>query len=659
MDKFITVGVAGHVDHGKTSLVKVLTGIDTDRLGEEKRRGLSIEPSVAPWRLPSGKRIALVDVPGHSDFLKNTIRGLSSVDMAILIVAADDGVMPQTRDHLAVLNFFDAKGGFIVLSKTDLVDQETISIAESEIRETVENSFLNGKPIVQFSANDQRGIDQIINVAESESERIAGKRRHSPFRLWIDQVRSFSGFGTVVSGTVFSGQITHNDTVQILPSGKDAKVRFLEVHHERVSRAVAGQRVGVNIQGISVQEVNAGMALVAPGAYMPAGMLNAKLSILQRVRAPLVNQQRVNLYIGTQCVKALVVIMEQDRLRPGDETGLVQFRLQEPLPVLPGDPYVISGLNSVGIMGGGNILETTREKFRAVKKEKDVSYLRALGEKDVSKVTELFLLKYANRPVSAEEIASSGLPIEKIEAEVKSGVKTRKLIVLEGRGYFPRNDYETLIARLMDVTKEILEENSYKMVVKANEIRYRLDPALDESLFERMLRDLCAEGKLLRCDGGYQVPTLVGKLSPNKKQLIEKLKEFAASQGYSSFSAGTFYKLHGEDIQWRDVQKALDYLHAQKKIVRLNDGRYLTCEALQEIGEKVRTLIQRKGSLTIKDATEILGYGRFRTVPVLDYLDTIGLTRRIGDGRVLKSEDHLTAKRSGVMGPLSNRWSLV
>ncbi|MFA6220704.1 MAG: selenocysteine-specific translation elongation factor [Desulfomonilaceae bacterium] len=653
MDKFITVGVAGHVDHGKTSLVKVLTGIDTDRLGEEKRRGLSIEPSVAPWRLPSGKRIALVDVPGHSDFLKNTIRGLSSVDMAILIVAADDGVMPQTRDHLAVLNFFDAKGGFIVLSKTDLVDQETISIAESEIREAVQNSFLNGKPIVHFSAMDGRGVDQIVHAAESESERIAGKRQYSPFRLWIDQVRSFSGFGTVVSGTVFSGQITDNDAVQILPSGMDAKVRFLEVHHERVSRAVAGQRVGVNIQGISVQEVNAGMALIAPGAYVPASMFNAKLSILQRVRAPLVNQQRVNLYIGTQCVKALVVMMEQDRLRPG-ESGLVQLRIQEPLPVLPGDSYVISGLNSVGIMGGGNILETTREKFRAVKKEKNVSYLRALGEKDVSKVTELFLLKYANRPVSAEEIASSGLPIEKIEAEVKSKVKTRKLIVLEGRGYFPRNDYETLIARLMDVTKEILAQDSYKMLVKANEIRYRLDPALDEFLFERMLRELCTQGKLLRCDGGYQIPTLVGKLSPNKRQLIEKLKEFAASQGYSSFSAGTFHKLHGEGIQWRDVQKALDYMHAQKKIVRLNDGRYLTCEALQEIGEKVRTLIQQKGSLTIKDAAEILGYGRLRAVPVLDYLDTIGLTRRVADSRVLMSGDDMMPERYGMRGRVPN-----
>jgi selenocysteine-specific elongation factor len=207
----------------------------------------------------------------------------------------------------------------------------------------------------------------------------------------------------------------------------------------------------------------------------------------------------------------------------------------------------------------------------------------------------------------------------------------------------------------MDVTKELLEENSYKMVVKANEIRYRLDPTLDQFLFDKMLSDLCAKGKLIRSDGGYQIPALVGKLPPNKKQLIEKLKEFAASQGYSSFSAGTFYKLHGEDLQWRDVQKALDYLHARKKIVRLNDGRYLTCEALQEIGEKVRTLIQRKGSLTIKDSIEILGYGRFRTVPVLDYLDTIGLTCRIGDGRVLKSGDHLTAKRGGVMAPLPNR----
>ena len=251
MDKFITTGIAGHVDHGKTSLVRYLTGIDTDRLKEEKRRGLSIEPSVAPLQLPSGRRIALMDVPGHSDFLRNTVRGLSLVDMAILVVAADDGVMPQTRDHLEVLNFLQAKGGCIVLSKADVVDIETLELAEIEIRELVSGSFLEQKPVIPFSALDGRGVEEILLAFESEADRANGKLVSAPFRLWIDQVRSFPGFGTVVSGTMLSGNVGQDDTVELLPSRKQAKVRFIEVHHERVDRAVAGQRVGLNLNGIS------------------------------------------------------------------------------------------------------------------------------------------------------------------------------------------------------------------------------------------------------------------------------------------------------------------------------------------------------------------------------------------------------------------------
>ena len=216
-DKFLTAGVAGHVDHGKTSLVRCLTGIDTDRLKEEKRRGLSIEPSIAPLQLPSGGRIALVDVPGHSDFLKNTIRGLSSVDMAILVVAADDGVMPQTADHSAVLSFVRAKGGFIVLSKADLVDQETLELAEMEIREIVQGTFLESKPVIPFSAPENRGLQEILLAAEREAEQINGKAIQAPFRLWVDQVRSFAGFGTVASGTVISGSIGRDDITELLP----------------------------------------------------------------------------------------------------------------------------------------------------------------------------------------------------------------------------------------------------------------------------------------------------------------------------------------------------------------------------------------------------------------------------------------------------------
>ncbi len=299
MNKFITAGIAGHVDHGKTSLVRSLTGIDTDRLKEEKRRGLSIEPSVAPLRLPSGCQLALVDVPGHSDFLKNTIRGLSAVDMAILVVAADDGIMPQTKDHLEVLKFINAKGGFIVLSKADLVDQETIELAEMEIREIVEGSFLEGKPVIPFSALDGRGLQEILQALESHADNIEGKKIEAPFRLWIDQVRSFAGFGTVVSGTVLSGIVRRDDIVQLLPSGKETKIRFIEVHHERVEQAVAGQRVGLNLHSISLEDVRLGMILATPGVLSPSGLLNAELSLLPTARRPILNRQRVKLYVGS------------------------------------------------------------------------------------------------------------------------------------------------------------------------------------------------------------------------------------------------------------------------------------------------------------------------------------------------------------------------
>lgn len=270
MEKCITIGIAGHVDHGKTSLVRALTGIDTDRLKEEKQRGLSIEPGIAPLTLPSGESIALMDVPGHSDFLKNTIRGLSSVDLAVLVVAADDGVMPQTLDHLEVLKFLKAQGGFIVLSKTDLVDEETVGLAELEIREIVKDTFLEGKPVLPFSAIDNRGLPDILRSLEKEGKKAQGKSIKAPFRLWIDQVRTFSGFGTVVSGTIQTGVLKQDDLLQLQPTQKETRARFLEVHHQKVGQAVAGQRVGINLHKISVQEVSPGMVLASSGLHRSA-----------------------------------------------------------------------------------------------------------------------------------------------------------------------------------------------------------------------------------------------------------------------------------------------------------------------------------------------------------------------------------------------------
>jgi selenocysteine-specific elongation factor len=635
MGKFITVGVAGHVDHGKTSLVRCLTGIDTDRLKEEKLRGLSIEPSVAPLQLPSGRRVALVDVPGHSDFLKNTIRGLSSVDMAILVVAADDGVMPQTRDHLEVLNFLQAKGGCIVLSKADVVDHETLELAEMEIEGIVAGSFLEGKPVLPFSATDGRGLDQILLAVENETNRIDSKAVHAPFRLWIDQVRSLPGFGTVVSGTILSGSIRRDDTIELLPSGKQAKVRFIEVHHERVEQAVAGQRVGLNLNSIALDEVNIGTVLAQPGILSPGKLLNAEISLLLTARRPVLNRQRVKLYLGTSCTTALLVMMQNELLSPG-ETGLAQIRLQEPLAVLPRDTFVISPMNLHAVIGGGKILEAPNEKFRAANAGKTLGYLQPLQRGDAKSIISLYFLRFPSRPVTAEEIVSAtGLPVERVQAEIKSRMRAGKLLYLDGRGYFDRGRYEVLKRQLVDITRTVLSQDAFKSAASGEEIRFRLDPMLDEAPFERMLGELCKEEQLMRTNAGYRIPNFVVRLPSQREKLVEMLVEFTRDQGYATFSAGTFWKLHGETFTHREVEKVLDHLHAQKKLVRLKDGRYLTVEALQEITQKVREMIQRKGSLTLQDGAAILGYGRSRGIPVLEYLDTLGLTRRIGDERVL------------------------
>ena len=641
MEKHITVGVAGHVDHGKTSLVRCLTGIDTDRLKEEKQRGLSIEPGIAPLGLPSGATVALVDVPGHSDYLKNTIRGLSSVDTAILVVAADDGVMPQTLDHLEVLNYIKAKSGIVVLSKADLVDDETLDLAELEIHDELAGTFLEGKPVIPFSAMDGRGAGHVLAAIDAVAREVRGKTIDAPFRLWVDQVRSFPGFGTVASGTILTGALSRDDPIQLLPSRKETKVRFLEVHHQRVDRAMTGQRVGINLHKVPMDDVSVGMVLAAPGTLEPGYILNAELSVLPKARKAILDHQRVRLYSGTCGTNALVVLMEKQRLNPG-ESGLVQLRLLESLALLPRDPFVVSPMNLHSVIGGGTILEVAKEKYRVVKTRKIVPYLQPLQRGDVKSVTDLYFLKFPNRPLTASEIArSTGFALESIEAEIASKMRSGELIRLGGRGFFSRARHEALKKQLADVAKTILSRDAFKMAATGEELKHRLEPSLDDAPFERMLADLCKDGKLEKTESGYRVPHLVVGLSSEYETIGARLLEYALGLGYVTFGAGTFCKLHGKTFNLREIQKLLDYLHARKKLVRLNDGRFLTCEAMEEIKKKARAKILLDGSLTIAGSKEMLGYGRTRGIAVLEYLDFIGLTMRVGDERFLRA-DHAT-----------------
>jgi len=634
--KFLTAGVSGHVDHGKTSLVRCLTGIDTDRLKIEKERGLSIEPGIAPMGLSSGGSLALVDVPGHTDFLKNTIRGLSAVDLGILVVAADDGVMPQTLEHIQVLDFFGAKNGFVVLSKADLVDDETLEMAELEIRELTEGSFLEDKPVIPFSSTDERGIEEIRMGIEAAAETVEGKDPNAPFRCWIDQVKGFSGYGTVASGTALSGCLSQDDPLLLLPAGIETRARSLETHHETCPKVWAGQRVGINLHRVSMNTVRRGMLVAAPGSVEPSYLLNVDLRVLEHAKKPLRNRQRVKLYLGTSVTNTLAILMETDQLAPG-ERGLVQFRLMRPVPVLPGDSFVICLLNVQTVIGGGKVVEVPHEKFRQARVTTTLPYLKALQENDVKGFVTHFFAADLHRPISSGELArETGFPIGDLESEIRVRVTLGELISFKGRGVFRKALYQELKARLPRVVETILRDDPLKISATAEEIRQQLAPSLDVTPFQRMCAELCNEGMLIKDSGSFKIPSLSVRVSGKQGELIEQLLDYAGSTGFVPFSADTFWKAHGRSqLNKNEIQRLLDYLHKQGRLVRLNNRRFLTPNAVDRIKERVRAVIDSKGELTIGDCKEVLGYGRTVGVPVFEYLDTIGFTRREGDNRVL------------------------
>ena len=638
MFKFLTAGIAGHVDHGKTSLVRCLTGIDTDRLRIEKERGLSIESGIAPLELRSRERLAMVDVPGHTDFLKNTIRGLSTVDMGILVVAADDGVMPQTLEHIQILDFFGAKGGLTVLSKADLVDDETLQLAELEITDLTEGTFLEGKPVVPFSAKDERGLEAIRIRIKEAAEAIQGKDIQTPFRCWVDQVKGFPGIGTVASGTILSGTLRQDDPLELLPSGVETRARSIETHHEKHSEARAGQRVGINLRRISLGEIRRGMVLAAPGCMDTTSLLNVDLRVLERTQRPVKNRQRVKLYLGTSVINTRVILLEKEELLPNDR-GLAQFRLMKPVAALPGDPFVICLLNIQTVIGGGKVIEIPREKYRQSRAPTTIPYLKALQENDLKGFMDHFFAANLLRPVTSGALSKeTGFPVAEVEAECRAMVREGRLLSFKGRGVFSRALYQELKEKLPGVAEGILRGDALKKGVTAEEIRRQLAPSLDEPPFQRMLAELCNEGRLVKSGGSFRIPNLFVKVSENQEELMDRLLDFAQSAGFVPFSADTFWKVNGRKLNKNEIQRLLDYLHTQGRLIRLNNRRFLAPQAMNEIKDRVRAVIASKGVLTVGDCKEVLGYGRTVGVPVFEYLDAIGFTIRQGDKRVLKTD---------------------
>ena len=638
MNSCFTIGVAGHVDHGKTTLVKALTGIDTDRKAEEKARGLSIEAGVAELNLPGGKSVALIDVPGHTDFLKNTVRGLNGVDLAVLVIAADDGVMPQTREHLEILKFFKAAAGLVVLTKTDLVDTETLELAELEAGELLKGTFLENCPILPFMPARPELSADIVSAIDRALAAIPVKRSDAPFRLWIDQVRSITGHGTVVSGTVASGKLTCNDEIELLPAATRTRARSLECHGCATPHAVVGQRIGINLHRVPCSDVRRGMCLAAPGAMAPLYLLNADLHVLPGAKTGIRNRQKIKIYLGTCVTNATVIMLTAERLEPG-EAGLVQIRLAKPAAVLAQDTFVISPLNINTVIAGGRVLEISREKCRAAKMQTVLPYLSALRRADANAYVEAQFKAARGRLITARDLCvKTGLPLPAFEGAIHSRVQKGELAYIKGRGAVKQSHLDSLQQQFKAAIAEAFAKDPFKKSVGLSEVAEHLDHRAEEALLRIVADRLCQEGQITAIGGGYRLTGMEPTPDARFESQVSYILDYVQRAGMTPISPNFFWKRHQSQFGQNKVARLFNYLHNRKKLVRLNDNRYLSLQAIDEIKRRVSQAVAEKGYITIGDCKALFGYGRSGGAHVLDYLNEMGFTCRREEKHFLNRE---------------------
>jgi len=653
--KNIVVGTAGHVDHGKTALVKTLTGIDTDRLKEEKERGMTIEPGFAYLRLPSGRVVSVVDVPGHERFIKNMLRGISGVDVALLVVAADDGVMPQTREHLDILKLLNIQYGLIVISKVDLVDEETLLMATEEVETLVQGSFLEGSAIIPFSSQTGQGKDKIIQTIDHLIDQVIEKNQGGIFRLPIDRVFTMMGYGTVVTGTIASGKIKKGDMVEIYPTEKMTVVRNVQIHNQWVNEAYAGQRVGLNLPNMKMEEIERGMVLSEPQALISTHLINAKFHYLKSNSAPIQNRMRIKFYSGTTEVIGRMILMGPEKLLPGEEC-FVQFRLEKKISPLPYDRYIVRTLSPMMTIGGGLILEIQPKKYSPFHYP-STDYLKMLENRNAYETIETLIKKESYQLLRIGELTIRlGINQEEVIKICDDLIKEKRVLRI-GEGLLIHTDsIHQLEKEILEKLHEFHEKNPDLNDASREEIRSKISNRLDPKLFEEVLQKLQTEGKIEIKQGRVKLFGFTRTLSQKQKYIYDELDRVCKEYGFRPLPMNILNEIRGNYGE-KEVEQVLKLMINEGRLVKLKNQRLIHSDSIEKIKKILKDHIEKKGKLALAEAIEVIGIGRTQAQPIFEYLDSIRFTIRVGDYRVLYKGIEKNEGReinSMASGPITN-----
>ena len=632
--RHLIIGTAGHIDHGKTTLVKALTGIDTDRLKEEKERGISIELGFAFLTLPDGTQAGIVDVPGHERFVKTMLAGVGGMDLVILVIAADEGVMPQTREHLHICQLLQVKRGLVALTKADLVESEWLEMVRGDIAGVLQGTFLQGCPVVPCSATTGQGLPELLQAIQVQAAAAEPKRTEGILRLPIDRVFTIKGFGTVVTGTLWSGTLRVGDEVAILPADLRSRVRRLQVHGQTVEQTVAGQRTAVNLPGLEVSQIQRGDLLCLPAMLRASEAFDATLTLLPDAPRPLKNRARIRFHLGTSEHLARVVLLDREEFQPGEE-AYVHLRLESPAAALPHDRYVIRSYSPSVTIGGGSILDPNPPRERRPRPEM-LEHLRILERGSATDRVERHLLAAGFAPITLEALRVRSDLSPAAVAESVQELTRRGAAVLAGS----KGESGVLHAeRVAQLEKEVLAhlaefhaKEPLRDGLAKEELRSRLPAQLAPATYGWMLSRLTEAEKIAVERDKVRLVAHRPTLSVAEAELKAKIEAAYRQAGFQPVTPDSLMASLGAERKL--FQPVFHRLVDDGLLVRIKEDIFLSRERYDELRERVLHHFQTQSSINVAAMKDLFGVSRKYAIPFLEHLDDARITRRQGDERV-------------------------
>ncbi|MBU5638753.1 selenocysteine-specific translation elongation factor [Geomonas sp. Red69] len=633
--KHLILGTAGHIDHGKTSLVKALTGVDTDRLKEEKARGITIELGFAHLELPGDLRFGIVDVPGHERFVRTMVAGVGGMDLVLLVIAADEGIMPQTREHLEICQLLGVKRGIVVLTKKDMVEPDWLDLVTEEVRDYLAESFLAGAPIVSVSSRSGDGIDNLKAELTKMAKEIEQKRVDSPFRLPVDRVFTVTGFGTVVTGTLLSGSIAVGDEVEILPSGIACRVRGVQSFGSKVEKGGAGERLAVNLQGVDHTDVQRGDVVVPKGLYKSTSAVDVRLNYLASMGKELKHRAGVRLHSATYEVPAKIILFDRDALQPG-ESAYVQLRLDHPVLLLPGDPFVLRTYSPQATLGGGTVLDPAPPRRRRRSAEA-LALLEAVESGVDQERIRLLVESSLLSGISIQEMVNrSGMSGKRIEAALAPLLSSGAVlqVVKEPRIFLSKDAFAQLKQRLSEELQEYLQENPMQEGIGKEELKSRIPRRSDARFFGPVLSSLEKDGLALSDRELVKLPGRKVGVTQDQASVQRALEE-ALTKAW--FEPPTLKELC--DLVGATEKQVLDHanmMFREGRVAKIKGDIFYAPGAVNELRDKLVAHLKEKGEITPPEFRDLTGLSRKFMIPLLEYFDQEKLTIRMGDKRVLR-----------------------